>query len=149
MTKEIRTTYFKDLRIEKEASEAFREELKEKEIKVNPITELNISLYEIDSSQQIDETRKWSPVLEGDIDPDQAVFVGFYAGDSPPVAEEIEYTDDGYGEEAFWVYKTEFTIKDLLNGDITPQELIKDVMEEQPHIEIAGLCKYVRDIPPE
>ena len=115
----------------------------------NIINELNISLFEIDSPQQIDETRKWAPILEGEIDPSGAVFVGFYAGDSPPIAHDLEYTGDPYVEEAFWVYKTEYTVKDLLDGNVSPQELIKDVMEEQPNIEIAGLCKYVRDIPPE
>ena len=115
----------------------------------NIITELNISAHSIDTSQIIDENRMWSPILEGDPDSDQAVFVGFYAGDSPPMAGEIEYTEAGWEEEAFWVYKTDYTVKELLDADITPQELIKDVMEEQPNIEIAGLCRYVRNTPTE
>ena len=113
------------------------------------VTELNIAMHEIDAPQIIDENRMWSPILEGDINPDQAVFIGFYAGDSPPLAGEIEYTEKGLEEEAFWVYKTDYTVKELLEADVTPQELIEDLMEEQPNIEIAGLCRYVRNIPPE
>ena len=114
------------------------------------ITKLNITLSDIDVAQKIDSHREWRPIMQDldESDMDKAVFVGFYSGDSPPTAEEIEYVDL-IGTEAFWVYKTDYTIQDLSDGFVTPQELFKDVMEEQPNIEVAGLCKYVRNISPE
>lgn len=117
---------------------------------IDPITRLSVSLSSIDSAQRIDVNREWAPInIDQDAGSDQFVFIGFYAGDSPPLAGEIEYTDVRFKEEAFWVYKTDYTIAELLDDDITPQELFNELMEEQPNIEIAGLCKYVRDIPPE
>jgi len=112
---------------------------------MNPITELQITYAEIDHEQMIDENRSWKPIFaEGGTD-DSSVFVGFYAGDSPSVGEELEYTS-GYIEEAFWVYKTDYTISDLKEGLISPNDLIFELKEEQPNIEIAGICKYVRNL---
>ena len=109
----------------------------------SPITKLMITLSDIDSIQKIDKNRAWSPIMDGDIDESQAVFVGFYAGDSPPVGDELEY--DIYPDEIFWVYKTDYTIQDLMDDTVTPQELFREIEEEQPNIEVAGLCKYVRN----
>ena len=114
----------------------------------SPITKLMISLSDVDAINQIDEKRSWQPIMSGeDYDESQAVFIGFYAGESPAVDGEIEYDD--FGDEVFWVYKTDYTIGDLLNDEVTPQELFKELEEEQPNIEVAGLCRYVRNIPPE
>lgn len=114
---------------------------------MDAITKLNISLSDIDVAQKIDSQREWRPIMQDldESDMDRAIFIGFYSGDSPPTAEEIEYVDF-IGTETFWVYKTDYTIQDLSDGLVTPQELFKDIMEEQPNIEIAGLCKYERDV---
>lgn len=109
----------------------------------NFISELLISFSDIDSPQKIDENRQWRGVMDGKSDPNQAVFVAFYAGDSPPAAAEIQYEDM---EETFWVYKTDYTVQELKDGVTTPQALFEELMFEQPNIEVAGLCKYVRDI---
>lgn len=110
------------------------------------ITELNISLNEIDERQKIDGNREWRPVLDelDEDEYDQAIFIGFRAGDSPPMAGEVEYEDPF--TETLWVYKSEYTVKDLMEGEVTPQELIRELQEEQPNIEVVGLCKYVRNI---
>ena len=114
---------------------------------INPITELYISKYSIDIRQKIDDTRAWCPIFDSNpIIEDQYVFIAFKAGESGS-EETVEYKEEGLGEEAFWVYKTDYTVNDLLEGFITPGELINELEEEQPNIEIVGLCKYVRDIP--
>lgn len=113
---------------------------------MDAITGLSISLTEIDRVQEIDENRRWTPIFGGrEADPTQHVFVGFYAGESPEAGEELEYTTLGIEQESFWVYKTPWTVQELKDGIITPQDLIADLQEEQPNIEIAGLCKYERD----
>jgi hypothetical protein len=112
------------------------------------ITELNISLNEIDERQKIDETREWRPILDelNEDEYDNAVFIGFRAGDSPPLAGEVEYEAERAFTETLWVYKSEYTIRDLMEGEVTPQELMQEVEEEQPNIEVVGLAKYVRNI---
>lgn len=111
---------------------------------INPIQYLSITLYDIDRVYDIDETRQWQPLMYGDIDFNQRIFVGFYAGESAK-PDDIEY--DSIGREVLWVYKTPYTLIDILEGEITPAEILYEVAQEQPNIEIIGLCKYVRDIP--
>lgn len=116
---------------------------------MNPITEMNISLHEIDARQEIDRTRAWYPILD-ELDESQygnAVFVGFRAGDSPSMAADVEYEDPF--TETLWVYKTRYTIKELIDGDISPQELFEEIEFKQPNIEVVGLAKYVRDLSPD
>jgi hypothetical protein len=112
----------------------------------NTITRLSISLSEIDRAQEIDQDREWSPIFDGrEVDPEQKVFIGFLKGDSPPLGDEVEYTGYMPGEEAFWVYKTSYTVEELELGIITPKELIEELKQEQPNIEIVGLCKYTKN----
>jgi hypothetical protein len=112
----------------------------------NAVIDLSISLSEIDRAQEIDQDREWAPIHDGrEPDPEQHVFIGFRAGDSPPREVEVEYTGYMPEEEAFWVYKTPYTVEELESGIITPKELITELEEEQPNIEVVGLCKYVRN----
>ena len=112
---------------------------------IDPITALSINIADVSHRQKIDRDRSWNPVMDGDYESDQRVFIGFYAGDSPPMGDELEYDPTIPNREVFWVYKTNWTIQELRDGEITPAELFEELEEEQPNIEIAGLCKYVRN----
>lgn len=140
--KETRSTYTEDLRLEKQASEEFRNRKVQKQF---GLVDLKISMADIDKRQRIDDTRQWRGIMDGEASPDQYVFVGFFIGESPEREGEIEEDDRG---EIMWVYKSNYTVVELKEGLVTPEEIIQEIAEEQPNIEIAGLCKYVRDLPP-